>query len=122
MSWKDNHHVEREKTKFLSKIGCFFSVVTLGIFVILIVAWFISSSQETQLKVSQSPNKTNSIEIVKKDDFPDPTIVINYDNKSIMKTKIPDKITVEWKNDYEAIVILTKQGREPETVRLKFKQ
>jgi hypothetical protein len=122
MRWNDNHNVEQEKTKFLTKIGCFFSVVTLGLFVVIVIAWFISSSQETQLKVSRSPNKTNSIEIVKKDDFPDPTIRINYDNKSIIKTNIPEKITVEWKNDYEAVVILTKQGRERETIKLKFKQ
>lgn len=119
MDWNDNS-VEQEKTKLLTKIGCLFGVVILGILVILIVAWYISNSQETQLEISHSPNNINSIEIVKKDDFPDPTIRINYDDKSIMKTKIPDKITVEWKNDYQAIVILTKQGREPDIVDIEF--
>jgi hypothetical protein len=123
MSWNDNHNFEREKTKFLTKIGCFFIVVILGLFMVLLVAWFTSSSQETQLKVSYSPNNKNLIEIVKEDDFPDPALRIKYDNnKSVMKTKIPDKITVEWKNDYEAIVILSKQGREPETVNINFRQ
>ncbi|WP_062052100.1 hypothetical protein [Bacillus sp. JCM 19034] len=120
MDWNDNHIVKREKTKLLTKIGCFFGVVTLGLLVIIIVAWYLLSPQETELKVSDSPNNINSIKIVKIDDFPDPTIRINYDNKSIMKTKIPDKISIEWENDYEAIVILTRQGREPDIVKIEF--
>lgn len=119
MGWDDNS-VEREKTKLLTNIGCLFGVVILGLLAISIVVWCISSTQETRLKISHSPNNINSIEIVKKDDFPDPIIRIKYDDKSIMKTKIPDKITVEWKNDYQAIVILTKQGRKPDMVDIEF--
>lgn len=119
MDWNDNS-VEREKTKLFTKIGCLFGVVILGLLAISVVVWYISSTQETRLEISHSPNNINSIEIVKKDDFPDPTIRIKYDDKSIMKTKIPDKITVEWKNDYKAVVILTRQGREPDIVDIEF--
>lgn len=38
-----------------------------------------------------------------------------------MKTKLSDNISVERKNDYEANVILAKQGREPEIVKVEFK-
>lgn len=82
---------------------------------------FFSHSDETQLKVSHSPNNINTIEVLKKDDFPDPTIRIKYDDKSIMKTTIPDTVSVQWNNDSEAKVILTKQGREPSIVEIKFK-
>ncbi|WP_035341597.1 hypothetical protein [Halalkalibacter hemicellulosilyticus] len=119
MDWNDNY-LEREKTKLLTKIGCLFGVVILGLLAILVVVWYISNTQETQLKVSHSPNNINSIEIVKKNDFPDPTLRINYDNRSIMKTKIPDKISVEWEDDYKAIVILTKKGRETDIVNIEF--
>ncbi|KIL53154.1 hypothetical protein [Jeotgalibacillus campisalis] len=119
MDWNDDS-VEQEKTKFSTKMGCLFIPVALGISVISIAAWYILSSQETQLKISHSPNQLNSIEIVKKHDFPDPTIRIYYDDKNVMKTQIPDKTTVEWKNDYQAIVTLTKQGQEPDIVDIEF--
>ncbi|WP_416314309.1 hypothetical protein [Rossellomorea sp. FS2] len=119
MDWNDNS-VEQEKTILLTKIGYLFGVVILGVVGIVIVAWYISYSEETQLEISHSPNKINSMEIVKKDDFPDPNIRITYGDKSIMKTKIPDKISIEWKNDYQATLILTKQGREPDIVEIEF--
>ncbi|MGD7045642.1 hypothetical protein [Jeotgalibacillus proteolyticus] len=119
MNWKDDS-VEREKMKFSTKMGCLFIPVALGIAVISIVAWYLISSQETQLEISHSPNHLNSIEIVMIHDFPDPTISINYDDQSVMKTQIPDKTTVEWKNDYQAIVTLTKQGQEPDIIDIEF--
>ncbi|KEZ48917.1 hypothetical protein GS18_0215985 [Metabacillus indicus] len=120
MDWNNNDQSEREKTKLWSKLGCFFSVVIIGLLIISAAAWYLLSPQETRLKVSDSPNHVNSIEIVKREDFPSPSIRINYRNKSIMKTKIPDEISVEWKSDYEAVVTLTKQGREPDIVHVDF--
>lgn len=122
MDWNDNGNVDVEKAKFLTKIGCFIWIV-LGILFFFVPAWlYFSYSEETRLKVSYSPNNINAIEIIRKDNFPDPTIRINYDNKSIMKTKIPADISVEWKNDYEAFVILTMQGREPQVVNIEFEE
>ncbi|MGP1909381.1 hypothetical protein ACTSEZ_14550 [Metabacillus sp. JX24] len=120
MDWNDNDKSEREKTKLFTKIGCFLIAVILGILTLATAAWYVLSPQETRLKVSESPNQVNSIEVVKRDDFPSPSIRINYGNKSIVKTKIPDEISVEWKSDYEAVVILTKRGREPDIVQVVF--
>ncbi|WP_062349899.1 hypothetical protein [Bacillus kwashiorkori] len=122
MDWNDNDVLDQEKTKLLTKIGCFLGIVILGIFAILIPAWlYFSYPDETQLMVSHSPNNINTIEVVKTDDFPDPTIRIYYDDKHITKTKLPNDISVEWINDYEANVILKKQKREPEIVYIEFK-
>ena len=121
MDEEDNYILNRQKAKLQTGIGCFFGVVIFGLLVILVPIWlFFSHSNETQLKVSHSPNNVNTIEVVKKDDFPDPTIRIKYDDKSIMKTTIPDNISVQWNNDFEAKVILTKRGQEPSIVEVKF--
>lgn len=122
MDEEDNYILNKQKAKLQTGIGCFFGVVILGLLVILVPIWlFLSHSDETQLKVSYSPNNVNTIEVVKKDDFPDPTIRIKYDDESIMKTTIPDNISVQWNNDFEAKVILTKRGEEPSIVEVKFK-
>lgn len=123
MDWNDNYVEEREKTKLLTKIGCFWAIF-IGSLVTLLIIWFLFQTffpNETQLMLSHSPNDKNKIEIVRIEDFPDPTLRINYDNKSIMKTKLPDNISVEWTNDYEADIFLTKQGREPDVVKVEFK-
>ena len=119
MDWDDNS-VEIEKTKLFTKIGCLIGVFIFGLLGISAVVWYFLSNQEKTLELSYSPNNINSIEIVMTNDFPDPTIKIKYDDKSIMKTTIPDEITVEWKNDYQAVVILTKQGRNPGIVDIEF--
>jgi len=87
MDEMDNYNLNRQKAKLQIGIGCFFSVVIVGLLVILVPIWLLSShSDETLLIVSHSPNEVNVIEVVKKDDFPDPTIRIKYDNQNIMKT------------------------------------
>ena len=122
MDWNDDHIVDREKTKHLTGIGCFLGIVILGLLVILIPAWlYFSYPEETQLKVSHSPNNINTIEVVRIEEFPDPTLRINYDNNSVMKTKMPDNISVQWEDDYKANIILTGQGREPDIVKVEFK-
>lgn len=118
----DHYKLNKQKAKLQTGIGCFFGIAVFGLLVILVPVWlFLSYSDETQLNVSHSPNGVNTIEIVKKDDFPDPTIRIKYDDKNIMKTIIPDTISVQWESDFEAEVILTKHGREPSVVEVKFK-
>lgn len=95
----------------------------MGILIITLIIWLLYHvfvPKETQLMVSDSPNNKNKIEIVRVEDFPDPTLRINYDNNSIMKTKLPNDISVEWRNDYEADVILAKQGRKPDIVKVEF--
>lgn len=121
MDWNNDQIVDREKTKLSTKFGCFFGIVILMLLIILVPVWFyFSYPDETQLKVSHSPNNVNIIQIVKKDDFPNPTLRIYYGDEYISRTKLPDNISVEWENDYEADVILTRQGREPDIVKVKF--
>lgn len=118
----DYNNINLAKARLKTKMGCFFGIVVLALLVISVPAWlYVSYSGGTQLKISHSPNNINIIEVVKTDDFPDPTIKINYADQSIMKTKIPDNISVEWENDYEAIVILSRQGKEVEIVAITFK-
>src|SRR5699024_6558264 len=123
MDWNADYIEEREKTKFATKTGCFFGIVIMGILIITLIIWLLYHvfvPNESQLIVSDSPNNKNKIEIVSVEDFPDPTLRINYDNNSIMKTKLPNDISVEWRNDYEADVILAKQGRKPDIVKVEF--
>lgn len=115
----------QEKTKLLTIIGCFFGIVIIGLLMLSLLIWFLYYlfvPRETQLIISESPNNKNKIEIVKRDDFPDPTLRIYYDNKSIMKTKLPDDISVEWDNDYEANVVLITHGRQTDIVKVVFKK
>lgn len=124
MDWNADYREAQEKTKLLTKMGCFFGIVIIGLLVISLLIWFLYHlfvPMETQLMVSESPNNKNKIEIVRRDDFPDPTLRVYYDNKSIMKTKLPDDISVEWNNDYEATVFLAKQGRETDIIKVEFK-
>ncbi|HLR24173.1 MAG TPA: hypothetical protein VK093_00065 [Candidatus Avipropionibacterium sp.] len=121
MNKVDDYTLHKEKTKLLTGIGCLFGLVTLGIlFVLLPIYWFFSQSGERQLELSHSPNHINTIEIVQKNDFPDPSLRIRYGEKEIIKTKIPDTISIEWVNDFQAEVILMKKGREPSVVELDF--
>ncbi|WP_282033573.1 hypothetical protein [Metabacillus indicus] len=39
MDWNDNDRVEGEKTKLLTKFGCFFTAVIVGFLIISTVAW-----------------------------------------------------------------------------------
>src|SRR5690625_594903 len=124
MSGEDDYIFSKQKAKLQIGLGCFFGVIVLGLLVIAIPIWlFISiSDNEEQLKVSHSPNNINTIEVVVKNEFPHQlSTIIKYDNKSITKTNRPDKVSIEWHNDYEADVIFIKQSRDPEIVTVEFK-
>ncbi|MBY7144788.1 hypothetical protein KFZ56_17350 [Virgibacillus sp. NKC19-3] len=74
--------------------------------------------------VNQSPNGENKIEFYKVAEFPDPTLKIKYGNRYINKLNVlpnPDNISVEWKNDKEANVLLNENGREPDIEKIEFK-
>lgn len=123
MDWNTVNGEEREETMFYTKIGCFFGIVIIVLLIIALVIWIsyrVFVPSEVQLMVSDSPNNKNKIEIVRVEDFPDPTLRINYDNNSVIKTNLPDDISIEWENDYEANVILVRQGQEPDIVKVEF--
>lgn len=67
MDWNDDQIIDREKTKLSTKFGCFFGIVILVLLIILVPVWFyFSYPDETQLRVSNSPNNVNIIQIVKR--------------------------------------------------------
>lgn len=125
MSGENDYIFSKQKAKLQTGFGCFFGVIVLGLLVIAIpIWWFVSYAEpnEKQLKISHSPNNINTIEVVGKNEFPHQiTTIIKYDNKSITKTDRPDKVSIEWHNDYEADVIFIKQLRDPEIVTVEFK-
>lgn len=129
MNSNDSHiegkiRMTAQKTKVLAILGCSGTIV-LGFLVVLLSAWiyldYAFTPEITELKVSHSPNNKNKIIINKIGEFPDPTLKIQYGNRYIIKTKVPDNISVEWKNDDEADVILTRQGWEPDIEKVEFK-
>lgn len=121
---KDDHYdITRKRKKLLTKTGFFFWIVIIVPIAIFLTIWFPFHTffpNETQLMVSHSLNNKNEIEIIRKEDFPDPTLHIHYNDEHIVKTKLPDDISAEWENDHEASLILTIQGKEPNTVNITF--
>src|SRR5690625_774985 len=120
MDWNADYIKEREKTKFMITIGCLFGVVITLLLIISVIIWLLYEAfvpDETQLMVSDSPNNINQIELVEKEDplrSDRSYLRIYYDDEIITRTKLPDDISIEWENDYEAYVTLTNQGREPD--------
>lgn len=122
-----NKKMTAQKTKTLPILGCI-GTITLGVIVILLSVWIIFlyafTPTETLIMTSESPNKKNSIEFFKIEEFPDPILKIKYDNRYIIKMNIlpsPDRITVEWENDQEAHVILNRGGNETDIEEIQFK-
>lgn len=136
MNSNDPHTEERtritaQKTKILAILGCSGTII-LGILIVLLSAKifldYISTPEETQIMTSESPNGKNKIEFFKIDEFPDPILKIKYDNRYIIKQgilPIPDNISVEWKNDKEADVLINGPGKatekKPEIEEIEFK-
>lgn len=116
-----------QNTKTLAILGCLGTII-LGVLVILLSAWilllYMTTPKETHIMTSESPNEKNRIEFFRIEEFPDPILKIKYDNRYIIKMNIlpsSDRISVEWKNDKEANVILDGNGKEPDVEGVKFK-
>ncbi|WP_080873548.1 hypothetical protein [Oceanobacillus timonensis] len=129
MDWNNDQLVEYERRKAKHKIiiGSIYFLMILLIIAAIVwvpvkIIYAFGHPEETQLMLSQSPNQENEIEVVKIAEFPDPILQINYDNQTIKKTKMPHDISVEWKNDREASVILARSGREPDIVHVEFEE
>lgn len=124
---RDTDYIKaREKTKFIITIGFFFGVVILIVLLISLVAWFlyeVFGSGETYLMVSESPNNINKIEFFEKEDALRPArsfLHIYYHDEIIPEHQMPDEISVEWENDYEAYVFLINQGKDPDIIHIEF--
>lgn len=115
---------ERHTTKILLKLCCTLGILIIVFFLVPLFIWSYANKnpEVNQLEHSMSPNQNNEIEIVKIDEFPDPIIRINYADQSIMKTKIPHDIIVDWISEYEAIITLKRSGREPDIVVVEFEK
>jgi len=82
------------------------------------------------MKFSHAPNHKNKIEIVEMDDFPKPPpkIRIKYKDTYIepsMGTNIrrgfrSENISVTWKNNVEATVVIHVEGHEPIITEIEF--
>jgi hypothetical protein len=101
-------------------LGCF-GIIIMGIIIILLGAKifldYINPPAETQIMTSESPNRINKIEFYKVDEFPDPILKIKYGNRYIIKQgtlPIPENISVQWKNDKEADVLISGPGKAAE--------
>lgn len=74
---KDDHYdITRKRKKLLTKTGFFFWIVIIVPIAIFLTIWFPFHTffpNETQLMVSHSLNNKNEIEIIRKEDFPDPS-------------------------------------------------
>ena len=134
MDWNDDHLVIQEETKLLSKMGCLFWIVLLG----LCMMWYPSKMiyhvffpPEKQLLVSDSPNRKNQIKVVaRKDDFPKPllTIKIQYGDTNIdriIRTKKnidirSEHVSVKWENDDKASVVIQVEDHEPIMQEIMF--
>ena len=120
---EDEIAVQIQKTKLKTGLGCLFILFGFGILILFVVIrLFFFFSEEKMLESSDSPNQIHSIEVVldKKNTLHHPIVRINYEDQSIEITKIPDRITIDWYNDYEADVILSTYGYEPKIVKIQF--
>lgn len=120
----EDYKTLKQKTFLKYALGCFFGLVIIGLVVIGISIWLISSiikSDEKQLVISHSPNDINIIEVIAKNEFPHQiSTIIQYGEESITKMYRPDNISIEWHNDYEAEIIFTINSKEADTFFVKF--
>lgn len=124
MSTENDYKFYKQKAFLKLALGCFFGLTIIGVVVIGISTWALSSifkPDETQLFTSDSPNEINTIEIIAKNEFPHQiSTIILYGDESIVKMYRPDNISIEWHNDYEADVIFSRNLRDQETIFIKF--
>lgn len=125
-----NHHDDiieykksLQKMKVLAIFGCL-STILIGMIVTAISAWllwgYIWTPGVKELQVSHSPNNENIITIYQVNEFPDPILKIEYGDQEITKTKIPDKITIEWENDVKAQIMLHRNGEDDQIEYVQF--
>lgn len=112
-----------QQIKVLAIFGCL-GTFLIGLIVTVIGAWllwnYIWTVEVEELQVSHSPNHENVITVYQVNEFPDPTLTIEYGDKEIRKTKIPSKIIIEWENDVEAQIYLYGIGDDPHIESFQF--
>ncbi|WP_440895573.1 hypothetical protein ACS127_13565 [Amphibacillus sp. Q70] len=127
---------EIQRTKKKAKRSC---LIWIGIFVLIPIlfvvyniAWFSYQVifKETTLEISHSPNEINTIEVVERGEsfsFGLSAVRIKYGRKRI-DTQIGNdggtlnefNVSVNWEDDYNAIVTLYGDEQEPEIIEISF--
>src|SRR5699024_10233712 len=116
MDYETYYDFNKQKANLQVGLGCFFGLVILGLLTVALPIWFImsySSTSDIELDLSHSPNNINTIEVLGVNEFPHQiTTTIKYNDHTITKTYRPDKISIEWHNDYKVDVIFIRQFNE----------
>ncbi|WP_312472278.1 hypothetical protein [Neobacillus sp.] len=134
--WTDNDELEYEvnRTKFQSGVGCL--IVGFILLVVIIVSAMSLTSkaydkltEDTELVESKSPDQNHIIKVIVKGTltFNDPTVVISYKNNK-MERKInndrkslnPSDVSISWKNNEEATILLFGEKQSSEVVEFKL--
>ncbi|AGK52309.1 hypothetical protein [Bacillus sp. 1NLA3E] len=133
--WADDDELEYKvkRTKFLSGAGC---LIVGFILLVLIVVFTVSFSikvydkltEDREMVVSKSPDQNQTIKVKVKGTltFDDPTVVISYENYKIQrkvsndrKSLNPSDISISWKNNEEATILLFGEKQAPEVIEFK---
>ncbi|KON84982.1 hypothetical protein AF331_13355 [Rossellomorea marisflavi] len=125
----DQEDIERSKT--WAKWGCFLWAILLVLGPLLSIGGYLlytTELKERPLFVSESPSRTNLIEVNEKGEpffFGPSSIRIRFGHQHIDRTIYNDgkklngsNASVQWKDDYTAVVTLYGEEQEPETIEL----
>ncbi|SFM26865.1 hypothetical protein SAMN04487943_11160 [Gracilibacillus orientalis] len=128
---------EIKRTKQQAKRGCFAWITIIILVPILFIIYNVAMFsyevflKESMLVESNSPNNVNTIEVVEKGEafsFGPSSVRIKYGSKhedsrisNDGATLKSGNVSVDWKNDYNAIVTLYGDEQEPETIEIRFK-
>ncbi|NRD78588.1 hypothetical protein HPT25_14590 [Bacillus sp. BRMEA1] len=125
----DEIEYQLERTKVLSGAGCL--IVGFILLVAIIYSVFVLTSkvnqkpEDTYLVVSKSPKQNHTIKVVQKGtlSFGDPNVVISYENFKIQrvinnhrKSLMSSDISINWKNNDEATILLSGERQDPEVI------
>lgn len=124
-----------KRTKFLSGAGCLiWGFILFVIIIVSIVSLSIKvldklEPENRELVVSKSPSQDHTIKVVEKGrgfHFVDPTVVISYKKYKIereinndIKDLTSADISISWKNDEEATILLFGEKQSPEVIEFK---
>lgn len=133
--WADDDELEYKvkRTKFQSGAGC---LIVGFILLVLIIVSTVSLStkaydkltEDRELVVSKSPDQNHTIKVKVKGtlSFDEPTVVMSYRNYKIKreinndrKSLIPSDISISWKDNEEATILLSGEKQSPEVVEFK---
>ena len=133
--WIDDDELEYEiqRTKLQSGAGCLILGFILLVAIITSAVLLISKvydnlTEDRTLVISKSPEQNHTIKVIVKGSlfFDDPIVVISYEKykierevKNDKKSLNPSDISIRWKNNKEATILLFGEKQSPEIVEFK---